>query len=356
MKAKLLVMRGINHESALKAPMPPNHEPDNSSMLIARQCAGGGPGQTGGISIDQEIANAIGTQTRFASLQLGALVGSYCGIISSRGKGGGIQPDVSPYKAFARIFKDVTADPTELVRIRAERKSIMDALTAEIADLRCAVPGAERPKMDAHLDSIRELERSLDSAANGAKCAPPMQGAPVDLANANFPQILKLQMDVAVAALACDLTRVVTVQAANGATGNSFPWLNIGAGHHSIAHNEAGPAATCTEWTVQIETWYAQQFAYLAGKLDAIDDGGGTLLDHSAVLWGHEQSNGGTHLRKDMPWVLAGSARGAFHVGRALDVGGKPHNGLMISLANAMGVPLTAFGDPDFSNGPLADL
>jgi len=74
------------------------------------------------------------------------------------------------------------------------------------------------------------------------------------------------------------------------------------------------------------------------------------------VLWMKEQSNGSTHSRRDYPVVMAGSAGGVFKTGRTLDAGGKPHSGLLISLANAVDVPTTAFGDPDFSKGPLVGL
>ena len=82
-------------------------------------------------------------------------------------------------------------------------------------------------------------------------------------------------------------------------------------------------------------------------------EGDGTLLDNTAVIWAHEQSNAGTHQRTDHPYVIAGSCGGAFKTGRAIHFGGAAHSGLLIALANAMGVPTDSFGDPQFSNGPL---
>jgi hypothetical protein len=80
------------------------------------------------------------------------------------------------------------------------------------------------------------------------------------------------------------------------------------------------------------------------------------MLDNTALLWIHEQQDGSNHNKKDMPYVLAGSCAGAFKTGRRLDFGGVAHNGLLLSLARAMDVPTTTFGDPDFSNGPLPGL
>ena len=95
-------------------------------------------------------------------------------------------------------------------------------------------------------------------------------------------------------------------------------WLGINYNHHGISHGSEGVTASMaqrTEWLDQIELWHAQQFMYLVQKMDAINDGDGSLLDHSAVIWMHEQANGGTHGRKDHPYVLAGSCRGAFNLG-----------------------------------------
>jgi hypothetical protein len=356
-KTKLSVYRGINMESAYKTPIPKDHLPDNANALTARQATT--DAKPTGISIDQHIANTIGKQTKFASLQLGVRVGNYAQYVSARGPGQGIFPEISPYKAFTRIFGDVTADPRELERIRRERKSIIDALRLEVTDLRCALGAEEQPKLDAHLESIRELERGLDiKPAPG--CTPPQQGAPIALDTSTIPEQVKLQIDVAAAALACDLTRVLTLQLGNGSSGlRNYRWIGIDYTHHGISHGSEGVTAPSTqreEWLNQIETWNAEQFLHLLQKLDAVQEGNGTVLDQSAVLWTHEQSNGGSHLRKDMPYVLAGGCGGAFKMGQAVNFGGKPHNGLLISLANAMGVPTVTFGDPDFSKGPLVGL
>ncbi len=352
LKSKIAVLRGINMETAYKTPIPKDHNPDYRNMLTARQPTGDGTNfRVEGISIDQHIANAIGTRTKFASQQLGVLAVSYQ--ISSRGVGQPISPENSPYKAFTRLFAGVTASPTELDRLRREKKSVIDALIGETTDLRCALGREEKPKFDLHLESLRELERSLDIPV-GAGCRAPDQGAPVPVDTANAQQIMKLQIDILAAAIACDLTRVLTLQHGQGRL--PYSWLGINQSHHGISHGSEGVTATQaqrTEWLVLIETWIASQFFYLLQKLDAIPDPRGTALDNTAVLWAHEQSNGGSHQRKDMPYVLAG---GLFQGGRAVNFGGKAHNGLLISLANAVGVPTAEFGDPDFSRGPLAGL
>ncbi len=354
LKNKIAILRGLDMLSAYKTPIPKDHEPDYRNMLTGVQASGDGTNfRVEGISIDQHIANTIGTRTKFASLQLG--LPNYRPPISNRGPGQPIAPENSPYKAFTRLFARVTAAPAEIDRIRRENKSIIDMLTAETRDLRCALGTEERPKFDFHLESLRELERSLDVPI-GAGCRAPDMGNPIALTEANTPQIMKLQMDIIAAAVACDLTRVITMMHGNGRT--AYTWVGAGIPyiHHGISHGSDGvafPPSQREEWLTQIENWIASQFYYLLTKLDAIAEPGGTALDNSAVLWAHEQSNGQNHLRKDMPYVLAG---GLFAGNRAINFGGKSHSGLLMSLANAMGVPTATFGDPDFSKGPLAGL
>jgi hypothetical protein len=161
----------------------------------------------------------------------------------------------------------------------------------------------------------------------------------------------------------------VPAQWSGGASDVRHTWIpgvpNLS--HHGIAH-DTPPGFTVKdqiEALVKIDSWYAEQVAYLCTKLDGTANGqGGTLLDDTAVLWTHEQSNGGNHSRRDMPYVLAGSCGGYFKTGQSLDFGGREaagksgpaHNGLLLSLAHAMGAPLATFGDPEYSKGPLGEL
>jgi hypothetical protein len=89
------------------------------------------------------------------------------------------------------------------------------------------------------------------------------------------------------------------------------------------------------------------------GKLATMPEGDGTVLDNTLILWCSDISAGQSHERKDMPYVLAGGAGGALKMGRYLKYAGDPHNNLLVSICNAMDVPVTTFGNPDFCTGPL---
>lgn len=139
------------------------------------------------------------------------------------------------------------------------------------------------------------------------------------------------------------------------------PDLSIYGSHHGISHGSEGVSAdenTRRGWLVQIENWYAQQMASLMAELDAIPEGDGSVLDHTTIVWMHEQSNAATHQRSDMPIVIGGGLSGSFEMGRRIDAGGKAHNQLLASLAKAMGVDVTGFGDTSLTNanGLLTEL
>jgi hypothetical protein len=186
----------------------------------------------------------------------------------------------------------------------------------------------------------------------------PTMGPTIDpLATANFPAAGKLHMDIFVAAFACGLTRIGTLQWGGSTSEQQFPWLGINSGHHTMSHVGDGDLGNMAQ-LVKINNWYAQQFAYLLGKLDAIQEGTGTLLDNSIVAWTNELSKGNTHSSHNIPWVLAGSAGGYFRTGRFIQYATEqPHNNLLVSFMNAMGLANeTTFGERAVCTGPLTGL
>jgi hypothetical protein len=218
-------------------------------------------------------------------------------------------------------------------------------------------------KLDAHFQAIREIETRLSVATGPAPAAgmctrPGVVAAevPPHKKYENMPVIGKLQMDILAMAFACDLTRVGTLQWGKSAGGTIFSWLGINRGHHDISH--AGDSdATAVEQLTKINNWYAQQYLYFAQKLDAIQEPDGTVLDNSVVLWCNELGKGNAHTRGDAPYVLAGSGGRYFETGRYLSyTGNVPHSNLLVSLINAMGIPATTFGKPEWCTGPLARL
>ena len=172
---------------------------------------------------------------------------------------------------------------------------------------------------------------------------------------AAFRTVGRLQMDLLVRALACDATRVASLMWSTSSSMTRMTWLGISGTHHDLTHDvDADP--TSRQQVAAIDRWYAGELAYLLAAMKSVPEGDGTLLDHTAVLWCTEIADGPTHARRNVPWLLAGSCGGAFTTGRVVDLGGRSHADLLLSLCHALGVELASFGNPAYGGGPIAEL
>lgn len=370
-RSRLLVLRGVHMSSAQSGPGSA-HQKGAGHFLTGRALLkgsfSGGGGQTcgfaSGISVDQEIANAVGGATRFRSLEFGVEVMSsnVRGRISYRGANQPLAPMDDPFAAFVRIFSGVeaVASPAEAARLLAERRSVLDFLRREVAAVYAQAAADERPLLELHLESLRDVERRLAPIGGAAACRPPALGSRTGSDGEHrYPEIGRLQMDILAMALACDLTRVATLMWSNSTSQQNFPWLGIEERHHDISH--AGDSNTVArDQLTKIDRWYTEQLAYLLGKLDALAEptaAGRTVLDHTVVVGGNELGKGNNHTHKDIPWVLAGSCGGALATGRFLEYEDQPHNNLLLALCHAMGLRSHAtFGDPAHCTGVLPGL
>lgn len=164
-------------------------------------------------------------------------------------------------------------------------------------------------------------------------------------------------MDLIAASLACDLTRVASLQYTVGDNDyGTYSWLGITReGHHPLTH--AGDSdVQAKEDLTKIYTWYAERFAYLLDKLDAVKEGSGTLLDNTLVIWGSELGKGNSHSFDNTPFVVAGGAGGRVRTGRFLQFNKVPHNRLLVGALNAFDVQTDTFGKTDTGKGPLTGL
>jgi hypothetical protein len=365
-KDKVVVVEGVDMKSAYSGPGDP-HQQGIAQALTATELQEGAlfpyacnPGKMvgwgGGISLDQLLAQQIGQTTKLASLELGVQVlnSNVSSRISYLGAGQPVPPDDDPWHVFARLFTDLQADPKVLEKLRADRRHVLDAVKGDYEGLLGQVGVDDRQKLDAHMTAISEIQKRLDAPGLlGGACQIPAIGAPIDIyANDNYPMIGKLQLDLLAIALACDLTRVGSVQWSTTQTGRVFTWLGINQVHHDLSHSSLTDMVA-EQKLVDIGNWHAQQLAYLMGKLAAIPEGDGTVLDNTVILWCTDIAEGQSHERKDMPYVLAGGAGGAWKTGRYIKRAGEPHNNLLVSIANAMGVEIDTFGNPEFCTGAL---
>ena len=375
---KLLLLRGLDMSAHDQGPGEPHQQ--GMAFLTGRKLNAGAflgsdgssfAGWASGISVDQEAAKVLCVDTPYSSLNLGVQSTLFAGTevrttLSYLGPDQPVGNETNPYAVFDRLFAPLGPDGAISAELRARRKSVLDVVGKQYADVGKNLGAADKQKLDLHLDAIVDVERRLSKQGSpvAGACKRLEPGEPtIDLNDpANFPAIGKLQTDLLVMALACDLTRVATLQWSSSANNRPFPFLQyegkpISGDDHLMGHAPDSDAETWGKLRV-IRRWYLEQFAYLLASLDAIPEGEGkTMLDNTAVLLGSELSRGNTHSHSDMNFVLAGGGGGAWATGRYLNFEGKvPHNNLLVSLLNAMGVATNTFGDPEFCTGPLAEL
>jgi hypothetical protein len=164
-------------------------------------------------------------------------------------------------------------------------------------------------------------------------------------------------MDLVVMAMACDLTRVASIQWEKSVGDIQFDWVDstIARGHHDMSHDPDDNADTQEKLT-KINIWYAQQLNYLIEAMKKVPEGSGTMLDNTLILWCNELSKGNVHSHDHMPFVLAGHAGGALAGNQFLQLSKIPHNNLLVSCMNLMGLPDTTFGNPAYCTGALGGL
>ncbi len=363
----LLILEGVDMVSARNG-IGDGHQKGMAHMLTGTELlpgpfqGGGGAGTAGyagGISVDQHIANEVGQNDVFKSLEFGVQCGgsNNWSRMSYSGPDAPVAPETNPYNAFDRIFRDIGGDPFGLERIRAQRQSVLDFVKDDFDSIRNKVAQADLHRIDAHFDHIRSLEGRLSMGNDlGVACEQPNLGQQINPDNNdNFPVVGQLMMDMIVMAFACNLTKVATMQFSRSVSGTRFPWVGVDDRHHDLSHEGDNNADAVTKLTT-INRWYAEQFAYLCDQMKQIPEGNGTMLDNTVIVWCNELGKGNSHTRNNVPYVMAGSGGGHFQTGRFLEYNDDPHNNLLVSLCNAMGVQTNTFGNPAYCTGPLAGL
>ncbi len=375
-KSKVLIPHGFNMASARGE----QHQAGIIAFLTGTPQDPGRNSYSGGPSIDQVVANAIGSQSAKKSLQIAIrwATGKSHGLIhpinamnfEDNGRYNPIPPRVDPQAIWNDLFGTLdTTDPAAAALIN-RRKSIIDFVGGRFDSLSQRLGMEDRSRLDQHLTKIREIENALaQEVVAGGACSKPERvdtsgynpttglnaddnGAIKDTStDALIPKVGKLMMDMIVMAMACDITKVSTLQWTDTEAKHTFPWLGLSEHHHFYQHDGGFRPAECEK----IGHWYAEQHAYLLEQMDAVDMGGHSLLDESVVFFGSELSHPPTHEKDNMPFLLAGNG-GGLRTGRMLNYNGRSHNDLLAGIVNLFGLDVNQFGDARYSGGAVTNL
>jgi len=321
-----------------------------------------------GISVDQVAADLVGGRTRFASIELGVEHGrlagncdsgyscAYSNSISWRSETTPMPPEVNPRLVFERLFgrPGDSDDPVARAKRKRYEKSILDFVQHDTRKLQSELGPTDRRKLDEYLTGVREIEKRIEAGeASAAQITPSMDrpsGVPVD-----FAEHAKLMFDLQVVAFQTDQTRIATFMLAREGSNRTYREIGVPGGHHGLTHHRNDEEKI--RKISKINRYHMELFSYFLKRLDSIQEGDGTLLDHSMVIYGSGLADGNKHTHHDLPVLVAGRAAGGLHPGRHLRYDTEtPMANLYLTLLDRMGVHPEAIGDSTGRLEHLADI
>ena len=309
-------------------------------------------GWASAISIDQEIKNFLqkneATRTRFGSLEVGIAVPDRADPwtrMSYAGSNQPVAPMDDPYQMLNKLYGQS--------KDRETYTSILDSLGSDLKKASKSLAAEDQALLQQHIELVRQLEQEMQASAKQGELVHPEPDLDpkIELVNDNTPQIARMQMDLLINAMANDMARVGTLQFMRSVGQARMNWLGINDGHHSLSH-EPDNNQEAQNKLEKINIWFAQQLAYLAGKLrDTPEPGGdGNMLDHTTIVWVNELGKGNTHTLDDIPTVIIGGGSG-LATGRMHNFVKVAHNRLLMSLAHSMGHHIPHFGEEKLCQG-----
>jgi hypothetical protein len=296
----------------------------------------------GNVSLDQFIAEAIGTQTRFPSLTVGSEGGIHggCQIAWTR-SGIRVPPITEPSKLFDKLFINETPErQKQTVRQNRLQGSILDAISKDAKRLSKVVNSEDRNKLDEYFTSIRDVEKRLAMRKRWTK--EPKPNAPFEKpADYNTVENLPMLYELIALALQTNSTRVATLE-----VGGCFlpQHLGIDRSYHSMSHH--GNDKETIAHLIKLENYQIEHFGKFLKRLEEMQDGENSLLNSTAVLFGSGMGNAHSHINSDLPIILAG---GSYQHGTFKKVSNKKHNkiplcNLYLDIAQRMGMDAESFG------------
>jgi hypothetical protein len=342
---KSLFIKGLYNEQALKGNI---HSSQTGNLLSGAPLAAGGEIRSG-TSVDQFLAQTYGRSTKVPSLVLGCEAGNpsvhknysmiYSSHISWSSPTTPTPLELYPALAFDRLFKD---------EVQKGDKSVLDAVLADAKDIRRQISTADQRKLDEYLDSVRDVEQRIENAGSQGE----LQGWRPTLDKPNIPRPpegipqniadhMRLMCDIMVLGFQTDTTRICTLKLNNDHSSLRFPHLGVDYMiHHLLSHSDTA------DW-LKVNQFFIEQMAYIARKLDAIQEGERTALDNTMIMLCSSMMTGG-HDATQLPVVMVGRGGGKIKTGKVLDYRESSNRQmcrLYLSMMDKMNVHPGTFGD-----------
>ena len=350
---RLTFVRGLYNEQALKGNI---HSSQTGNLLSGAPLASGGTIRSG-TSVDQLVAQTVGRSTKLPSLVLGCEKSNpsvhknysmlYSSHISWSSPTTPTPLEVYPALAFDQLFKD-SAELGD--------QSVLDSILEDAQDVRRTISRTDQRKLDEYLNSVREVELRIERAGQRGELQgwrPTLTEPNMNRPNDGYPQDIvehmRLMSDILVLAFQTDTTRVCTLKLNNDHGTLRFPHLGVDYMiHHLLSHSDTD------DW-LKVNQFFLEQMAYIAKRLDSIQEGERTALDNSMVMLCSSMLNG-HHDATQLPVVMLGRAGGRIQGGQNLDYLDNPNRQMCrmyLTMMNKMGVNIDQFGD---ARAPLDEV
>ena len=316
------------------------------------------------VSCDQLVANEIGHQTRFPSLEVGledarqagdcdsGYSCAYTNNLAWRSETQALPPVLDPRALFERLFgNDAGLSPEERARRNKYRRSILDFVTEDTRTLQAGLGPSDKRKLDEYLTSVREIERQIEKAEKDNAQIDPGMDKPYGVPN-DFAEHFRLMTDMITVAFQADLTRVVTFLVTHEGTSRAYREIGIADGHHPLTHHRN--QVELMNKVARINLYHVEQFAKWVGRLKNTQDGDGSIIDNSMIVYGAGLADGNSHIHTDLPTVMVGRAGGHIKSGRRIVYRKEtPMCNLFLTMMDRMSLRMEQFGD---STGHLNGL
>jgi hypothetical protein len=340
-----LFIKGLYNEEALKGNI---HSSQTGNLLSGAPLASGGEIRSG-TSVDQVLAQHYGRETKVSSLVLGCEKANpsvhknysmlYSSHISWSSPTTPTPLEVYPALAFDRLFKD---------GVQKGDRSVLDAIISDAGDLRRRISISDRRKLDEYLESVRDVEQRLDQSNRRGELqgwrpsiTEPNMKRPADGIPQDIAEHMRLMSDILVLGFQTDTTRVCTLKLNNDHSSLRFPNLGVDYMiHHLLSHSDTA------DW-LKVNQFFFEQMAYIARRLDAVQEGDRTALDNSMIMMCSSMMHG-SHDATQLPVVMVGGGGGKIKGGRILDYRENPNRQmcrLYLTMMDKMGLHLDRFGD-----------
>lgn len=342
---RLLFVQGLYNVEATKGNI---HSSQTGNLLSGAQLASGGDIRSG-TSFDQLLAQTYGRATKVPSLVLGCEAANpsvhknysmlYSSHISWSSSTTPTPLELYPALAFDRLFREGAG--------KGDR-SVLDAVLEDAGDIRRRISQRDQRKLDEYLDSVRDVELRIDQAGKKGELQgwrptldQPNMPRPADGIPQNIAEHMRLMCDILVLGFQTDTTRITTLKLNNDHSSLRFPHLGVDYMiHHLLSHSDTA------DW-LKVNQFFVEQLGYIAGRLDAIQEGDRTLLDNSMLMLCSSMMTGG-HNNDQLPVVMLGRGGGRIQTGRSISYRDKPNRQmcrLYMSMMDKMGVRPKTFGD-----------